>query len=106
MGSWKDSFKTFPPSAEQLKKKMKGKLVGKIDRIEDMPPKEGEEEKPCLILKDFDYPIRLNKTNCIALSERWGDEMEDWVGHTCEVTVGKGQFQGDVCDTIIVKPLK
>jgi hypothetical protein len=64
----------------------------------------GKYGKPDLIFENGDR-LGLSATNAEILSDAYGWESEAWAGHLIEVNVGQGQFEGDMVDMVLVKPL-
>ena len=48
--------------------------------------------------------LLLNRTNAARLSEVWGDDTDEWTGHTVILSVDRVQFQGKLVDSIRCEP--
>jgi hypothetical protein len=64
----------------------------------------GQFKKPDLILESGDK-LGLSATNIEILSKAYGFESEDWGGHAIKLYVGKGTFEGEDVDMILVEPI-
>jgi hypothetical protein len=64
----------------------------------------GKYSKPDLIFENGDR-LGLSATNVEILSEEYGWESEQWGGHLVELYVGQGQFEGEMVDMVLIKPL-
>jgi hypothetical protein len=64
----------------------------------------GKYAKPDLIFENGDR-LGLSATNAEILSDAYGWESEAWAGHVVELYVGQGQFEGEMVDMVLVKPL-
>jgi hypothetical protein len=83
----------------------------KVDDIRDRPRQAriagcvmGQFKKPDLIFEDGDK-LGLSATNADILSEAYGFESEEWAGHLIELYVGKGTFEGEDVDMVLVRPI-
>jgi hypothetical protein len=83
----------------------------KVEDIRDRPRQDriagvvmGQFKKPDLIFESGDK-LGLSATNSEILSSAYSFESEEWVGHLIELYVGKGQFEGDDVDMILVRPI-
>jgi putative DNA primase/helicase len=79
--------------------KASGPIVVKIVGIA-----EGQYGKPNLTFEDGTM-LSVNATNGRMLMRAYGAESNDWVGKEIELAVGKTQFQGEVRDSVLVKPI-
>jgi hypothetical protein len=70
--------------------------------IDDVRP--GRYERPDLFLQDGRM-LSLNITNMRALASVWGTETDAWIGKEIELYVGKIQFQGELRDSVLVRPI-
>jgi hypothetical protein len=64
----------------------------------------GRYSKPDIVFEDGDR-LGLSATNTEILSDTYGWESENWVGHVVELSVGQGQFEGEAVDMVLIKPL-
>jgi hypothetical protein len=64
----------------------------------------GQFEKPDLIFESGDK-LGLSATNIEILSMAYGFESEAWSGHLVELALGKGEYNREMVDMIILKPL-
>ncbi|MGH8592794.1 MAG: hypothetical protein ACREV3_02735 [Gammaproteobacteria bacterium] len=83
---------------------LKGRTIKvEIDevRLESMP--DSNEDKPVLYFRAKDKGLVLNRTNATLLSERFGDDTDQWAGQTIELTTERVNFQGRMVDGIRVK---
>jgi hypothetical protein len=83
----------------------------KVEDIRDRPRQDriagvvmGQFKKADLIFESGDK-LGLSATNSEILSSAYSFESEEWVGHLIELYVGKGQFEGDDVDMILVRPI-
>ena len=82
----------FP--SEYLKESdLKGKRVRlTVSHIEVR--KIGDDEKPCIVFKNTEKVLALNKTNANTIGETYGDEMDDWEGKSIILFPAKTEYQG------------
>jgi hypothetical protein len=64
----------------------------------------GKYSKPDMVFENGDR-LGLSATNVETLSDAYGFDSENWAGHVVELFVGKGVFDGDEVDMVLVKPL-
>jgi hypothetical protein len=64
----------------------------------------GQFKKPDLVFENGDK-LGLSATNNEILSEAYSFESEEWVGHLIELYVGKGTYEGEDVDMILVRPI-
>jgi hypothetical protein len=64
----------------------------------------GKYSKPDLIFENGDR-LGLSATNIEILSDTYGFESDQWAGHLVELYVGQGQFEGEMVDMVLVRPL-
>jgi hypothetical protein len=83
----------------------------KVDDIRDRPRQVriagcvmGKYSKPDLIFEDGDK-LGLSATNADILSEAYSFESEEWVDHLIELYVGKGTYEGEDVDMVLVRPI-
>jgi hypothetical protein len=83
----------------------------KVEDIRDRPRQVriagcvmGKYGKPDLIFEDGDK-LGLSATNADILSEAYSFESEEWVGHLIELYVGKGTYEGEDVDMVLVRPI-
>jgi hypothetical protein len=83
----------------------------KVDDVRDQPRQEriagvvmGQFKKPDLVLESGDK-LGLSATNSEMLSSAYSFESEEWIGHLIELYVGKGTFEGEDVDMILVRPI-
>jgi hypothetical protein len=79
------------------------KLSGAI-RVTITDVTRGQYDKPNI---DFEDGTRLscNTTNCRALARAYGRESKDWIGKQVELTLGEVEYQGQLQESIIIKPI-
>ncbi|MGH8772162.1 MAG: hypothetical protein ACREV2_13455 [Burkholderiales bacterium] len=95
-----DCFKSTYLRAADLKGSSVKVQIEEV-RMEVMP--DGEEEKPVLSFVGKDRGLVLNRTNANLLSERYGDDTEQWLGKTVELVTERVSFRGKLTDGIRVK---
>jgi hypothetical protein len=84
----------------------------KVEALRGKPPRQeriagvvpGKYSKPDLILESGDR-LGLSATNIEILSTAYGWESSTWLGHAIELFVGQGQFEGEMVDMVLVRPL-
>jgi hypothetical protein len=64
----------------------------------------GQFKKPDLVFESGDK-LGLSATNAEILSEAYSFESEEWAGHLIELYVGKGTFEGEDVDMVLVRPI-
>jgi hypothetical protein len=64
----------------------------------------GKYDKPDLIFENGDK-LGLSATNIETLAEAYGWESDSWTGHVVELSVGKGKFEGEDIDMVLIKPI-
>jgi hypothetical protein len=65
---------------------------------------EGKYDKPDLELDDG-TKLSINATNNRTLMSAYGWESEGWLDKEIELSVGKAEYQGELQDSIVVKPI-
>jgi len=83
----------------------------KVDDIRDRPRQVriagvelGQYGKPDLFFENGDK-LGLSATNNEILTEVYGWESENWLGHLIDLYVGKGKYDGEDVDMIVIKPI-
>jgi hypothetical protein len=64
----------------------------------------GQYGRPDLLFESGDK-LGLSATNIENLSMAYGFESEAWTGHLVELTLGQGEYNKEMVDMIILKPL-
>ncbi len=64
----------------------------------------GQFKKPDLLLESGDK-LGLSATNIDILSKAYGFESEEWAGHLIKLFIGKGIYEGEDVDMILVEPI-
>jgi hypothetical protein len=65
--------------------------------------REGKYDKPDLVFESGDA-LTVNGSNNRTLMRAYGSNSDDWVGKQIELALGQVRFQGELQDTVIVKP--
>ena len=76
-----------------------GPRRGRIEGIAD-----GQFDKPVATFNDA-TSLTLNQTNVRTLMRVWGANSIDWIGREIELYIGPTTYQGQVQDSILVKPI-
>jgi hypothetical protein len=83
----------------------------KVDDVRDKPRQEriagvelGQFSKPDVTFESGNK-LGLSATNNEALAETYGWESDNWIGHLVELSVGKGKYDGEDVDMIVVTPI-
>ncbi len=63
-----------------------------------------ESEKVIVRLSGVETPLVLNQTNLNILTEKYGDNSDDWINHKVTLNVVKVTFNGNLVDGIQVSP--
>jgi hypothetical protein len=66
--------------------------------------KEGKYGKPDVVFESGEN-LTLNATNNRTLMRAYGPNSDDWIGKYIELTLGQLQFEGELQDAVIVKPI-
>src|SRR5262249_23503064 len=61
-------------------------------------------DKPDLVFKSGEI-LSLNATNNRILMRVYGDNSEDWIHKQIQLVLGQVKFQGELQDSVVVKPL-
>ena len=64
----------------------------------------GKYDKPDIIFTDGSK-LSVNATNARVLYRAFGDESEDWIGGEVELVAGETEYQGEIRESIVVKPI-
>ncbi len=90
-------------------RKYNGSRFLKVEDLRDEPKQkriaaivEGEYDKANVIFEDGNR-LSLDVTNTQKLSEIYGFDSEDWVGHVIELYVGSIRYQGKDQDAVLVR---
>jgi hypothetical protein len=89
-----------------------GNVFLKVDHIKASGPirvritgvEEGQFGKPNLAFHDGSQ-LSLNATNCHTLARAYGFEGGALIGKEVELTVGEIQYQGQLQEAILIKPI-
>jgi hypothetical protein len=54
----------------------------------------GDDDRVVLEFEDYVKVLPLNKTNALNLADLFGDDTDDWIGHTIELYRDNVMFQG------------
>jgi hypothetical protein len=65
---------------------------------------DGVFDKPVAVLSDGNT-CQLNQTNIRSLIRHWGPNSDDWHNKEIELSVGQTTFNGELVDTIVVRPI-
>jgi hypothetical protein len=65
---------------------------------------QGKYEKPDLVFENGDK-LGLSATNIDILAEAYGWDSNLWTGHLVELSVGKGKYDGEDIDMVLLKPI-
>ena len=92
--------------------KYMGNVFLKVDHVKASGPirvrvtgiSEGQYGKPDLAFDDGSQ-LSLNATNNRTLVRAYGFESGDWIGKEVELTLGEIQYQGELQEAILVKPI-
>lgn len=60
--------------------------------------------KPCLTTDELDKGFICNKTNAKTIGSLYGDDTDDWIGQRITLYAAKVLFDGEMVDSIQVKP--
>lgn len=83
---------------------LKGRAIkAEIESVTLEEMADDKEEKPVIYFKGKDRGLVLNRTNNAMLVSRFGDESDQWKGHTVQLTTEPVNFQGRMVDGIRVK---
>lgn len=63
-------------------------------------------EKLCVRLRGIEKVLVLNQTNIIAMMQSFGEETELWPSHTITLNIVGIMFNGQLVDSIQVRPSK
>jgi hypothetical protein len=92
-------------------RKYVGEMFIKVDDVRDGPLrmqiaaiKEGQFEKPDMVFESGEV-LSLNATNTRILMRAYGQDSADWVGKEVELALGQIPFQGQLRDSVVVKPI-
>jgi hypothetical protein len=93
-------------------RKYMGKVFLKVDHIKATGPirkritgiSEGQYGKPDLAFDDGSL-LSCNPTNCRTLARAYGFEGGNLIGKEVELTIGKIEYQGELQEAILVKPI-
>ena len=93
-------------------RKYMGNVFLKVDHVKATGPirvtiigvSEGQYGKPDLAFHDGSQ-LSLNATNCRTLARAYGFESDDWIDKEVELTVGEIQYQGQLQEAILIKPI-
>jgi hypothetical protein len=77
-----------------------GPIVAMIAAIE-----EDSRFDKLILLFDDGKKFSLNKTNVDILIKAFGKDTRNWPDHEVELSHGKIEFNGDLKETVIVKPM-
>jgi len=66
--------------------------------------REGKFDKPDMVFESGEV-LSLNATNTRILMRAYGQESADWIGKEIELTPGQIEFQGQLRDSVVVKPI-
>jgi hypothetical protein len=64
----------------------------------------GKYDKPDIIFTDGSK-LSVNATNARVLNRAFGDQSEDWIGGKVELVAGETEYQGEMRESIVVKPI-
>jgi hypothetical protein len=67
-------------------------IIADVDRSENLRNKERTDL--VLIFHEMPYRLRLNKTNALALVDKYGRDYRQWVGRSVTLAVVPVTFQG------------
>jgi hypothetical protein len=65
---------------------------------------QGKYDKPDLVFENGDK-LGLSATNLETLADAYGWDSDMWAGHLIELFVGKGKYDGEDIDMVLVKPI-
>ena len=92
-------------------RKYAGAMFIKVDDVRDGPLrmqiaaiKEGQFEKPDMVFESGEV-LSLNATNTRILIRAYGQESADWIGKEIELAPGQTPFQGQLRDSVVVRPI-
>jgi hypothetical protein len=92
-------------------KRYVGVMFITVDVVRDGPLRmqiaaiqEGQFEKPDMVFKGGEI-LTLNATNTRILVRAYGQESADWIGKEVELALGQIPFQGQLRDSVVVKPI-
>jgi hypothetical protein len=64
----------------------------------------GKYDKPVATFESGDQ-LTLNKTNVRTLINAYGEDSQDWVGCTIELSIGPAKYNGGQIESVVVKPI-
>ena len=83
----------------------------KLDDVQDRPRREtivdvveGKWDKPILKFASG-AQFSLNKGNVATMIAEFGEDGDSWIGVTIELFAGKAEYDGDLKDSVLVKPI-
>lgn len=64
----------------------------------------GQYDRPDIVFEDGSK-LSANATNTRALNRAFGDQSEDWIGGEVELVLGEVEYQKELKESIIIKPI-
>jgi hypothetical protein len=75
--------------------------------IDDINVEEvGGEEKVVMSFRECEERLVCNKTNAMTIAEEWGDETDDWIGGTIQLSRGATMMKGKRVPCVQVQCVK
>jgi hypothetical protein len=73
-------------------------------RMQIVAIREGKYDKPDMVFESGEI-LSLNATNTRILVRAYGRDSADWIGKEIELAPGQIEFQGQLRDSVVVKPI-
>lgn len=74
----------------------------KISRVEVEAVGNEQRAKPVAYFENRQKGLVLNKTNCIAIGDAYGDDMDAWIGKSITLFATKVSFNNQMVDSVRV----